>query len=267
MIMTAAVPYMNGRPLVWGLGREPGMDGFYAVPTQIAELLVKEEIAAGLVSIVACFANPRLEIVPGISISCNGHAESVKFFYDGELGSIRKVALDTSSLTSVMLARIILQERYGLSPEFVSMHPSVSDMLAACDGAVVIGDTTMLVPSGRSSELDLGSEWHAMTGLPFVFAVWAVNPHMASAELVDALERSKAFGLSHLHDVANAESGRLGIPEEVCYRYLSEIMDYDLTDRHMEAISLFREKARQHGFIAGDHELKLYEPAERIAPV
>jgi len=230
------------------------------VPSRLASMLDRREIAAGLVSSVACFANPRLQIVPNISISCVGRSESVKVFYKGSVESIRRVALDTSSLTSVLLARIILRERYELLPEFVPMPPSLPDMLEACDAAVVIGDTTMRAPVGRWPALDLGEEWHMLTGLPFVFAVWAVNPDVAAPGLPDILGRSKSRGLQSLDEISRVEAVRLGLPVDACLRYLSEIMDYELTDRHMEALAVFRERGRGYGLLESDHEVELYTP-------
>ena len=254
------VPYLNGKPLIRWLGDEAGVELIQEVPSRLASMLEEREIAAGLVSSVACFMNPNLRIVPDISISCIGPAESVKLFYKESLESIRRVALDTSSLTSVLLARIILRERYELLPEFVPMPPSLLDMLEACDAAVTIGDVTMRAPVGRWSALDLGEEWHLLTGLPFVFAVWAVNPDLAAPNLSEILGRAKSRGLGSLREISESEAARLGLPVDRCFWYLSEIMNYDLTDRHMEALMLFRESARRYGLTTGDREIELYRP-------
>jgi len=254
------VPYLNGKPLVWGLGDEPEVELIQEVPSRLASMLEKRELAAGLVSSVACFMNPRLQIVPNISISCIGPAESVKLFYKESLESIRRVALDTSSLTSVLLAKIILRERYELLPEFIAMPPSLPDMLEVCDAAVVIGDTTMCAPVGRWPALDLGQEWYLLTGLPFVFAVWAVNPDLAAPNPLEILGRAKSRGLKSLLEISEAEASRLELHVGVCFHYLSEIMDYDLTDRHMEALLVFRERAQRYGLMAGGHKLELYRP-------
>lgn len=251
-----SVPYLNAKPLVWGLDPQTVI---YEVPSKLASMLEEGEIAAGMVSSVACFLNPDLKIAPGMSISCIGSAESVKLFYKGDIECIRAVALDANSLTSVLLAKIILNERYGLCPEFIDMPPNLDEMLATCDGAVTIGDTTMQAPSGRWAEMDLGREWHELTGLPFVFAVWAVNPRLAEPGLVDMLLGSKSYGLRSLDEISESEAKRLNLPFEVCRHYLSEIMNYDLTDRHIEALNLFRSKAREHGFISGSHDLELYD--------
>ena len=259
MIRIGAVPYLNGKPLVRGLDGEPNVELIYEVPSNLAAMLESGEIAAGLVSSVACFTDPSLQIVSGISISCDGPAESVKLFHKGRLGDIRSVALDTSSLTSVLLAKIILRERYELLPDFVPMPPSLPEMLEACDAAVTIGDTTMRAPADRWPSIDLGEEWHALTGLPFVFAVWAVNPSLATVELVDILVSAKARGLASIREISMEEASRLGLSVEVCFRYLSRTMDYDLTERHMEGLRLFREKIERYGLMPSAHEPQLYQ--------
>lgn len=150
-----SVPYMNGKPLIWGLEHDRRVELTCEVPSKLAAMLRKHEIAAGLVSVAACFSNPELQIVRGITISCDGPVESIKLFHTGDIGSIRTVALDTSSLTSVLLAKVILKEKYGLSPDFISMPPSLSSMLAKCDAAVIIGDPAMQVPVDTTPWKDL----------------------------------------------------------------------------------------------------------------
>lgn len=255
-----SVPYLNGKPLVWELDDNEKLECIYEVPSKLAYMLREKSIAAGLVSVAACFTNPNLQILPGISISCIGPARSVKLLYKEEISQIRTLALDTSSLTSVMLAKIILKERYGLSPEFRSMPPLVDEMMGECDAAVVIGDTAMRVRHGRWPELDLGEEWYALTNLPFVFAAWAVNPDMVNPELTEILLRSKRNGLNNLDKISVSESKRLGIPYDICFEYLARIMNYDLTDEHIRGLALFHKKALNHGFIPESRIPQIYTP-------
>ncbi len=238
-----AVPYLNGKPLVHGLDCEPGVELITDVPSRLAQLLRDREIAVGLLSVFACFQNPRLQMVRGICIGCDGPSESVKIFLRKPVDQLRTVALDTSSLTSVNLARIILSERYHIAPDFVDMKPNLDAMLDRCDAAVTIGDITMTAPTGRWPMLDLGEEWKHLTGLPFVFAVWAVNPEMAAPGMLDMLARAKQFGMGSLDAISESESRRLDLPFEVCRRYLSSTMRYEMTPEHAEALELFRRKA------------------------
>lgn len=244
-----AVPYLNGKPLIHGLEVIPDIELLLEVPSRLAILLREKELAVGLVSLAACFENPDLRIVPGISISCNGPAESVKLFHTGDIEAIKSVTLDSSSLTSVTLVKVILSEVYGLSPEYMVMPPELPAMLQSSDAAVLIGDPAMHIPSGRYRELDLGEAWRRLTGLPFVFAVWAVNPDMAAGSLVDILHESKRRGLAALEAISKHESERLDLPQSVCFRYLDQIMDYDMTDKHIEAMDLFRRKVAEYGIM------------------
>lgn len=259
MIRVGAVPYTNGAPLVYGLEDISDVRLIKAVPSRLAQMLKDEELDVGLVSSAATFTNPHLEIVPEISISSRGPAQSVKMFFKDRLEYATTVALDTSSLTSVLLAQIVLKECYHVCPQFISMPPSVDQMLGRCDAAVLIGDTAMSVPEGKWPYVDLGEVWHDLTGLPFTFAVWAARPN-APAEILDLLLNAKKRGLLNLASISKVESKRLGLDYELCYKYLSEVMNYDLTEEHIAGLDLFRRKALMHGFISDAFELRFFEP-------
>lgn len=258
MIHIGSVPYLNGKPLIYQLDQIPSIDVIQDVPSRLAIMLKNKEIAVGLVSLAACFQNPELQIIPGIVISCNGPAESVKFFYNNSIDDIKSVALDSSSISSVTLIKVILSEVYGLQPEYTVTPPVLPAMLHACDGAVLIGDPAMRIPSGRYKELDLGLEWYKLTGLPFVFAVWAANPEMIDPALIDTLASVKNDGLAAIDQISQTESERLDLPYDVCFRYLQDIMGYDMTDAHKDAMSLFREKIIKHQIMNNPANLKIY---------
>ncbi|MHB1457072.1 MAG: menaquinone biosynthetic enzyme MqnA/MqnD family protein [Armatimonadota bacterium] len=258
MIHIGSVPYLNGKPLIYQLDQIDEIDVIQEVPSRLAIMLKNKEIAVGLVSLAACFQNPELEIIPRIVISCNGPAKSVKLFYNNNIEDIKSVALDSSSISSVTLIRVILSEVYGLQPEYTVMPPVLPAMLHACDGAVLIGDPAMRIPSGRYKELDLGSAWYDLTGLPFVFAVWASNPEMIDPTLIDILSSVKISGLAAIDQISHTESERLDLPYDVCFRYLQEIMGYDMTDAHIEAMSMFRKKVIQHQIMDKPADLKIY---------
>lgn len=254
-----AVPYLNGKPLVHGLDRLEGVEYVEAVPSHLAKLLQEGKIDVGLVSAAACFVNPDLVVMPGISISCKGKAESVKMFYRGELKDVSRVALDTGSLTSVLLSRVILKEKYGLEPLFVEKSPPLSEMLSKNDAAVMIGDNTMCAGSAGLSFLDLGTEWHSITGLPFVFAVWTAREKAASFQMMEILNAAKSAGMAALDRICESESERLGIEYSVCMEYLSDIIDYELGVEQMMGLGLFKEKASGMGLIPGGIDLKYWD--------
>ena len=122
-----------------------------------------------------------------------GPVRSVLLFHHGPLERVRRVALDTSSRTSVALVKILLRERLGRDPQYVPMGPSLVDMLAVADAALLIGDPA-LDHEGDAARLDLGEEWTRTTGLPFVYAFWAGRAGAVGAAGVGRLQAALAGG-------------------------------------------------------------------------
>ena len=146
------------------------------------------------------------------------------------------------------MLRVILEETYGLTPTYVTMAPEpVSTMLEKCDAAMVIGNPAMLCPKDGLIVLDIAEEWKKLTGLPAVFAVWAGKN--LSPELVSALQDAKRRGLRMIREIAIEESAKLGLPFDVCYEYLSKTITYDLGEREMLSLKMFKDKAEAHGLL------------------
>lgn len=245
------LPYLNVRPLVYTLehgGLPSGWELVYAPPSRLAEMLASGEIAAAPVSSFATFANPDLDICPGICIAADGPVKSVLMLFKMSLKNLDKVALDTSSLSGASMLRIILAELYDIHPEFVRKAPCpVLSMLDDCDAAMVIGDPAMTYPKDGLFVLDLAEEWKKLTGLPAVFAVWAGTG--ITPELIGILHQAKSAGIAQVHEIAREESVRLGLTYEVCDDYLSRIMVYDLGEREMQGLAVFRQKVIEHGLV------------------
>lgn len=246
------LPYLNVRPLVYTLeqgGLPEGWELVYAPPSALARMLEREEIAAAPVSAFACYANPSLEICPGICISADGPVKSVLLLSKTPVGRIRRVALDTSSLSGANMIRIVLKEAYGLAPEFVHRDPApVLGMLDDADAALVIGDPAMLCCKDGLHVLDLALEWGKLTSLPAVFAVWAGRG--LTPEVIRVLQDAKRQGMTMLPEISRKESTRLGLPYDTCFDYLANTIRYDMGDRESRAFRLFREKAVAHGLVS-----------------
>jgi chorismate dehydratase len=251
-VKLGCLPYLNVRPLVHILERGglPEEWGFvYAPPSQLARMLEAGEIAAAPVSSFACLANPDLQICPEICIAADGPVRSVLILSRVAPEQITRVALDTSSLSGASMARIILDESYGVRPEFASVAPEILQrgVPEDVDAALLIGDPAMLCPKQSLHVLDMGGEWMRLTGLPAVFAVWAGRG--MTAELVSVLQEAKRQGMQMLDQIAREESLRLGLPFETCYEYLSEVISYDMGERERQSLKVFRQKAQAHGLL------------------
>ena len=232
-IIIGSVPYLNEKPLTrWfhqtEAGQNCGIKVIHAVPSELARMLEQGEIAAALVSSFEYFRSPGYTIVPGISISGQDEITSVRAFSRLPWRKTESVAVDTSSLTSVALLRILLAEQFDSHPAFRHHPPDIDAMLAVADAALLIGDKAMLARPDVLDVLDLGKSWRRLTGLPFVYAVWLGKPDKITPQLVDALTTARDWGLTQTEPIAAEEASRLGCSVAVCRRYLAEIMDYDL---------------------------------------
>jgi chorismate dehydratase len=248
------LPYLNVKPLVYPFehgGLPAGWDLVYATPSTLAKMLGDGRIDAAPVSSFAWFANPRLDIVPGICISSDGPVQTVLMLSKVPAKEVRTVAADTSSLSGRALLRIVLSESYGVEPEFVDCEPKIDKMLAEHDGALIIGNPAMLCEKSGLHVLDLGEEWKRLTGLPAVFAVWAGPTESLTPELIGELTAAKEEGMKHVGEIAAEEANNLWVPFQMCKDYLTSVIKYDLGPREMESLQLFRQKAIEHGLVTG----------------
>ncbi|MDR3709610.1 MAG: menaquinone biosynthesis protein [Capsulimonadaceae bacterium] len=253
-IKIGSVPYLNARPLIrWFStddGQRSGVDVIEETPSRLAAMLDAEELDAALVSVYASFDHPEYTILPGVSISGQGEIKSVRAFSRLPFGMLHSIAMDTSSLTSVALLKILLAEVYNSHPQAIAHAPNLDGMLRVADAALLIGDPGMLASDDGLRVLDLGEAWRKHVGLPFTYAVWLARPGADTEMLADILRGARDYGLSQAPEIASEEALRLGCSHEVCYEYVTEVMDYDLGDQHYEAITTFHKKCRENGLLS-----------------
>lgn len=261
-VSLGCLPYLNVKPLVYPFehGNLPvGWDLVYAPPSMLAKMLADGRVDAAPVSSFACLANPQLSIVPSICIASEGTVSTVLMLSRVKPEDVRTVAADTSSLSGRALLKIILDENYGVEPEFVPFEPDLEKMLEKHDAALIIGNPAMLCDKTGLHVIDLGEEWMKLTGLPAVFAVWAGPTASLTPGLVRELLLAKADGIVRISEISSEQSERLGLPYEVCEEYLSKIMRYDLGEREVESLEVFGRKAYEHGLIDVAPEVRIVE--------
>ena len=247
-----SVPYLNAKPLVdWFHSSECDADVevTYAVPSQLAQMLRRNELDVANVSIFEAFQNPDLTLVPGISISAYGAVKSVRLFSQVPLTDLRTVALDTSSLTSAALTKILLAERFESHPTYVSQPPHLETMLHTCDAGLIIGDLKLFALHAGTTVYDLGQGWFDLTGLPFVYAGWLARNECANPETTAILTQAKVWGLTRLETLAGKWAERMNLPLDRSQDYLLNVMNYDLTPEQRHGMEIFRQKCLRHGLL------------------
>lgn len=255
VLRLGAVPYLNVAPILHGLEGNRRFDVVREVPSLVAEALHRGEIDLGTIPSIE-YAAGDYAIVPGIAIGSRGAVRSVRLLHRGGLDTLRRVALDTSSRTSVALLKILLRERLGRDPEYVSMAPRVGEMLETADAALVIGDPA-LYHTGPEESLDLGEEWLARTGLPFVYAFWAGRRGVATPSDVGALQASLRSGLAAIGDIASSYARHDGEARDN-ESYLRSNIVFELGDAEQAGLREFYRRAHAQGLIQRVPELRFH---------
>lgn len=223
-------------------GPQKGLFDFrFDLPVHCAAALRDRKADVGL---VPCAEIDRLglDFFPDLGIACEGPVRSILLISKQPFESIRTLAVDSSSRTSVALARIILAERYGCHPIVTAHAPSLEEMLAANDAALIIGDPALRLdpPSLPYRTLDLGAEWVAWSGLPMVFAIWAGRTECLTAEAREAFLGSWRWGRDHLDEMVEHAQSERGFAKELARAYFTRHIVYPLSARHLEGLMLFR---------------------------
>ncbi len=279
-IRLGAVGYLNARPLVYGLDRDPRFDVRYDIPSECARLLHAHQIDCGLVpSIEFLRGGYPYEVVQGPAVTSNGPVASVAIYTRRDPRDIRSIAMDSSSRTSVALATILLRRVFGAAPAPVSMAPDLSAMLAHADAALIIGDHALfldptgdrLAPAaehwatsrekraargGAIDKIDLGALWKSHTGLPFVYACWTAWEGAVAPDDAERLLSARDEGVRHVDEIAAAEFPQDAARQQVVRAYLRDNIQYSLGEQQLEGLRTFFHYAAELGLVSYDGTLR-----------
>src|SRR5437588_10300966 len=263
LLRIGAVNYLNTKPLICDLEElAPEAELVLDVPSRLADLLAAGRLDVGLIPVIEYFRAGRYSIVPGIGIASRGPVLSVTLFSRVPWSGIRRVALDAGSRTSAALTEVLLRKRHGVRPEVVSLPLESRAEDADADAVLLIGDRAMraCLP-GFAHAYDLGQEWHDWTGLPFVYAVWAVREGVDLGPVAEALAEAKRRGLERIGPIAQREAPRLGLDAGFCRRYLANIIHFDLGPREQAGLRHYYALACELGLAPRGVSLEYYHPA------
>jgi chorismate dehydratase len=249
-VRVGAVSYLNAWPLTWtlaGAGRRWSVR--QDVPAVCAALLHSGEVDLGLIPSVEYLQAPDYRFVPGVGIGSRGPIASVAIYTTREMADVRRLALDTTSRTSVALARVLCARRYGISPEFVPHRPDLGRMMRDCDAALMIGDRALEADHEALGlrKLDMGAEWTAMTGLPFIYAAWTGRPEALDGQHVAELQQAQADGVRAIDAIAAEYGhGHEGRTRRAA-AYLRDNVRYGLGPEEAAGLQLFLDYAADLG--------------------
>lgn len=253
----SAISYLNAAPLMWDFEHGDAGSGFdisYTIPSQCAADLQAGLADLGIIPAAAYAGISGLAILAGVSIASRRAVRSILLVSKVPLEKIRSVALDTSSLTSVALTKILFAKWWGGNRTFAAMAPDIEQMLKSHDAGLVIGDPALQIDRSRYITYDLAEEWIRWTGKPFVFAFWAVRQaalgnFTRDLDLAEIFQQSRDHGLEakNLEQIAREWAPRLGLSVEEVKSYLTENIHYYLDPACLDGLQLFYRYAQECG--------------------
>jgi len=268
----SAISYLNTAPLMWDFehgaaGRQ--FDISYTIPSACARALEAGTADIGIIPAAAHVLIPGLKILPDVAIASRRAVRSILLVSKVPIEKVRTVALDTSSMTSVALTKVLFEKWLGGGRTFTPMAPDVEKMLAQHDAGLLIGDPALQIDRSRYLTLDLAEEWIRFTGKPFVFAFWAIREEALRAadpaqDLPAIFQTSRDHGLlpENLSLIARDWAPRLGISESDARSYLAENIYYHLDAGCLEGLQLFYRYAAEIGALPPAPEMFFASPAK-----
>ena len=280
-LVIAAIDFLNPAPLMWDFEHEPRSTELgrrYSIisstPAECAHHLRTGTADIGLVPVAAYPSLPNTSIVPRCAIASLDDVRSILLVVrhpDG-LHGVRRVALDTASITSATYTKILFCKRWKINPQFLPHAADLEAMLNIADAALLIGDPALLALEGRELReqrtgerlvyLDLAHEWRAWTNTAWVSAFWAVREDAlirtgnSPQRLVEDFERSRDGGLDHLDQIVKEWSARIAVPRATIKTYLVDNIHYFLDDVCLDGLNLFYRYAVECGALPAVPDLR-----------
>jgi chorismate dehydratase len=268
-VRVGAVAYLNTKPLIYQLDAlAPQAELTLDVPSRLADRLAAGELDVALIPVIEYFRGDGYTVIPDIAIASRGPVLSVTLFSRVPWPEIRSVALDAGSRTSAALAQILFRERYHIHPTIRALALDEDAESVDADAVLLIGDRAMkaCLPGFRYS-FDLGEEWLRWTGLPFVFAVWAVRPGANLRGVDAALQEAKVRGLENVGRIAESEAGPLGLDAGFCRRYLETLLRFDLGPEELAGLQRFYDLAVTFGLAPAGRMVRQYRGGPALVAI
>ncbi|MDY7082268.1 MAG: menaquinone biosynthesis protein, partial [Halobacteria archaeon] len=269
-INVGRIDFVNSDPVYYGIENglvETDVNLINGFPTALNSMLANGDIDIAPISSIEYARSEDYRILPNLSVSSKAEVGSIFLFSKLPFEELdgAKVAVSSTSATSVALLKILAELEYGVSLEYVTMDPEIDEMLSDADAALVIGDHALLAERDNDDPslhiYDLGREWRDFSGERMVYAVWGVRKEAPTEDVQEAaraLEESKRLGYENLDVIADKLADRMDIHQGYALRYL-KMLDHDFTPEHERGLMKYYESAKRIGAIDSVPELRTVE--------
>lgn len=263
MLKVGWIDYANCTPLLLQIQPElaaAGIELRHGVPAQLNIALERGEIDLCISSSIEFARHAQCyQLLPGHCIGSSGAVQSVLLLTNRPVEELAGVELlvTAESATSVVLLQILLAEHWGIAGcTLQATSLPWREALHAAPGVLVIGDSALQArrDGGMAYQYDLGEAWYAMTGLPFVYALWQINrssvtqKHAQIGRMLQLLDQARDRITAHITELADQAPEAQWLGKQPLADYWGHI-DYTLDQAHLDGLGSFYRLACKQGLL------------------
>jgi len=249
-------------PLIYGLKHNLIDHDFgliFGSLSENANRLREGEIELGLISSLDyALKKETWQIVPNLCVSSSQKIRNVQLFFKKGLTDIRKIALDKNASSEAILLKILMREKFTMSPEYIEMEADLDSMLSEAESALIVGESGLNYYAQHQNRLDLNEEWLDLTGLPFVYAFWAGREMTISPAEVNMIKTSFELGLKNLENISKEYAKNHPQNWSFYHDYFTQNLSYSFSDHEKDGLNEFYNYAFFYGFTEFIPDLHFY---------
>ncbi len=250
-------------PLIYGINHNLVRHDFGVSFGSIIENAIKlreGEIELGIISSLDyALKKETWHIVPNLCISSNQKIKHVQLFFKKGLKDIRKVAVDKNAISEAILLKILMREKFLISPDYIEMEPDLEKMLLNTEAALIVGESSLNYYRTHRNRLDLNEEWLDMTGLPFVYAFWAGRELTITTNDLKVIQSSFDLGIKNLEKISKDYAKKHREDWAFYHDLFTQNLSYFFSDQEKDGLNEFYTYAFFYGFTEFIPDLNFYK--------
>jgi chorismate dehydratase len=258
-----ASPHFYTLPLIRGLAEEKAFSvELAAIALNAIKLRNRDLNVAFLSPIDYAREASNYTIVPDVAVSSSVANNAVVLHFREGLHNITRMAVDPSSTSEIVLAKILLEEEFEIEPQLVPVQGDLSTMLQRADSALLVGDAALRESARHTHAIDLVETWYELTDLPYVHGFWCCREDASPAD-IKKIQQAKVEGVQSFAQIAEQSKDRASSKQsrEALVEYL-ESFSYEMNQEAQTGLVEFLQYAYYHGVLPDIPELNFYPAAQ-----
>jgi chorismate dehydratase len=257
----AAQGHLYARPLISGLEESSEVSLSVISPPSLADMLLCGDLDAALLPSVDLQAGGGLTVIPAGCVSASGGTFVTRIFSRVRPAQVSTLWVDAEAHTSVVLAQVLWSNLFNTRLDILPYDPPDRGAPDDVEAVLLVGDKVITAPPlGFDWQIDPTQMWFEMTGLPFVFAVWAAADAADAPELYRILLSAGVRGSCNLDQIAQEHAMLHDWPADLASRYVNKHLQFEFADSQKEGMEEFFHLAVECGAMDEFPQLRYYKP-------